>query len=524
MSTRAGQVPGHERGAVGSERGDREKRKATVFADDRVVFANDPNRSHDMMTPEELAGWTAQQQARHQRTFAPAREARALEDAGCSTCGVPIGSNPHPRPSLRPLLPLNLALRRPVGPGTESRLMTVTPPDGTHAPVARAAFSRTDLATASAGRDSRHEVGGGCTGAAPAEADSDADWLERESALRPIGPVGEDGLGVVATPFCRALGMTAPIVQAPIGSAATPELVAAVSNAGGLGMLALSWTAPGSVRDRIRATRALTDRPFGVNLVLEWDQRERLRACAGEPVAVVSTFWGDPRPYVDAIHASGALHLHTVASAAEARRAVEAGVDAIVAQGWEAGGRVWGEVAALPLVPAVVDAVRPVPVLAAGGVADGRGVAAVLALGADAAWVGTRFLLSHEASVHEQWRRSIQAATETETLYSTLFDRGWPDAPHRTLRNSTARAWERAGRPPAPERPGEGEVIAHAPDGSRLYRYGTDPAVGGTSGDVEALALYAGQSAGLVKHVLPAAAIIDELTGDAARALRQPRR
>jgi NAD(P)H-dependent flavin oxidoreductase YrpB (nitropropane dioxygenase family) len=323
------------------------------------------------------------------------------------------------------------------------------------------------------------------------------------------------------THFCRRLGLTAPVVQAPVGSAATPELAAAVSNAGGLGTLALSWTPPESVRQRIRATRALTERPFGVNLVLEWDQHERLLACAEEQVAEVSTFWGDPHPYVEAIHAGGALHLHTVGSADEARRAVEAGVDAVVAQGWEAGGRVRGEVATMALVPAVVDAVRPVPVLAAGGVADGRGLAAILALGAEAAWVGTRFLLAHEANVHDEWRSRIRAASETATVYSTLFDRGWPDAPHRTLRNSTVRAWERAGRPAAPGRPGEGEVVAHSPDGSRLYRYGPEPASPGTRGDVEALALYAGQSAGIVKQLLPAAAIVDELTSDAADALRR---
>jgi NAD(P)H-dependent flavin oxidoreductase YrpB (nitropropane dioxygenase family) len=321
------------------------------------------------------------------------------------------------------------------------------------------------------------------------------------------------------TPFCRRLGLTAPVVQAPIGSASTPELVAAVSNAGGLGMLALTWTAVGSVHERIRAARALTDRPFGVNVVLAWDQQERVRACVQESVAVVSTFWGDPAPYVDTIHAAGALHLHTVGSAEEARRAVQAGVDVIVAQGWEAGGRVRGNVATLALVPAVVDAVRPLPVIAAGGVADGRGLAAVLALGADAAWVGTRFLLAHEASVHEAWRRQIQEASETSTLYSTLFDRGWPDAPARTLRNSTVRAWERAGRPAAPGRPGEGEVVAHTADGGRLYRYGPEPAMGGATGDVEALALYAGQSAGIVRDVLPAATIVDELVGGAAEAL-----
>jgi NAD(P)H-dependent flavin oxidoreductase YrpB (nitropropane dioxygenase family) len=340
------------------------------------------------------------------------------------------------------------------------------------------------------------------------------------------GPPTTMPTSTLETRFCRLLGLTAPIVQAPVGSAATPELAAAVSNAGGLGTLALSWTPPESVSQQIRATRALTERPFAVNLVLEWDQHERLEACVGERVSAVSTFWGDPGPYVDAIHACGALHLHTVGSADEARRAVKAGVDVIVAQGWEAGGRVRGEVTTLALVPAVVDAVLPVPVLAAGGVSDGRGLAAVLALGAEAAWVGTRFLLAEEAGVHHEWRRRIQAASETGTVYSTLFDRGWPDAPHRTLRNSTVRAWERAGRPAAPRRPGEGDLIARAPDGSPLYRYGPDAALRGATGDVEALALYAGQSAGLVNDVLPAAAIVDQLIADAATALGRldPRR
>src|SRR5215211_2685437 len=224
------------------------------------------------------------------------------------------------------------------------------------------------------------------------------------------------------TRFCHRLGLTVPVVQAPIGSAATPELAAAVANAGGLGTLAMTWTAPEDMRAHIRRTRALTDRPFGVNLVLEWDQRERVAVCADESVAVDSTFWGDPGPYVEAVHAGGALHLHTVASADDARRAVQAGVDVIVAQGWEAGGRVRGEVATLPLVPAVVDAVAPVPVIAAGGVADGRGLAAVLALGADAGWVGTRFLLAEEAAVHELWRRRVRDAAETATAHTMAFD------------------------------------------------------------------------------------------------------
>jgi nitronate monooxygenase len=333
---------------------------------------------------------------------------------------------------------------------------------------------------------------------------------------------GIDVRDSLQTPFCRALGLTAPVVQAPVGSATTPDLAAAVSNAGGLGTIALTWAAAEAARDMIRATRALTDRPFAVNLVLEWDQHERLQVCLEESVDVVSTFWGDPAPYAEAIHAGGALHVHTVGGAEEARRAVEAGVDVIVAQGWEAGGRVRGEVATLALVPAVVDAVTPVPVLAAGGVADGRGLAAVLSLGAQAAWIGTRFLLAREASVHAHWQGRIRDARETGTVHSTLFDRGWPDAPHRTLRNSTVRSWEDAGRPVEPDRPGEGEVIAHGADGTPLYRYGLEPPTAGTTGDVEALALYSGQSAGVVREVLPAADIVDELVMGAVEALVRP--
>jgi NAD(P)H-dependent flavin oxidoreductase YrpB (nitropropane dioxygenase family) len=180
-------------------------------------------------------------------------------------------------------------------------------------------------------------------------------------------------------------------------------------------------------------------------------------------------------------------------------------------------------VATLPLVPAVVDAVAPVPVIAAGGVADRRGLAAVLALGADAAWIGTRFLLAEEASVHREWRRRLRDACETSTAYTTAFDGGWPDAPHRVLRNSTLAAWERAGRPAAPGRPGEGDLLAQAPDGSNVHRYDATPPMHGTSGNAEALALYAGQGTALVDELLPAAQIVDQLVSGTAKELLQSR-
>jgi nitronate monooxygenase len=205
--------------------------------------------------------------------------------------------------------------------------------------------------------------------------------------------------------------------------------------------------------------------------------------------------------------------MHTVGSAEEARRAADAGADVIVAQGWESGGHVLGTVATLPLVPAVVDAVAPVPVIAAGGIADARGVAAVLALGAQAAWVGTRFLLAQEAPVHPEYRRRLIAAAETDAeWYANLYDVGWPNAPHRALRNSTSDAWETAGWPAAGARPGEGEAVAHLASGEPLVRYSSEMALEGATGDVGALSLWAGQSVALANRVQPAAQIVAELT------------
>ncbi|HKZ81677.1 MAG TPA: nitronate monooxygenase [Pyrinomonadaceae bacterium] len=267
----------------------------------------------------------------------------------------------------------------------------------------------------------------------------------------------------IQTPFSRLLSIELPIVQAPIGSATCPALAAAVSEAGGLGMLAMSWRDIDEIREIIRETRELTIRPFGVNLVLEWPQHERLQACLEEGVKIVSFFWGDPVPYIQAAHGAGAIVIHTVGSAAEARRSVDRGVDVIVAQGWEAGGHVWGEVASLPLIPQIVDAVAPVPVVAAGGIADGRGLAAALMLGASGIWMGTRFLASKEAAVHPLYKEKVLQAAEVDAVYCRLFDIGWPNAPHRVLRNSTVSCWEAAGCPPSDHRPGEGEVAFFDP-------------------------------------------------------------
>ncbi len=246
--------------------------------------------------------------------------------------------------------------------------------------------------------------------------------------------------------------------------------------------------------------------------MLTSDQHHRLDEALEAGLRIVSFFLGDPAGYVEQVHDANGLVLCTVGSAEEARRAVAGGVDVIVAQGWEAGGHVGGQIATLPLVPAVVDAVAPVPVIAAGGIGDTRGVAAVLALGAQAAWVGTRFLLAQEMPIHDEYRSRLIGATESDAQwYPDLYDVGWPDSPHRALRNSTAEMWEAAGRPPLESRPGYGDVIAHFASGEAIVRYEPAPPMVGTTGDIEALSQWAGQSVALARQTQPAAEIVAEL-------------
>lgn len=317
------------------------------------------------------------------------------------------------------------------------------------------------------------------------------------------------------TPLCDLLGIEAPVVLAPMGGAVTPTLAAAVSNAGALGMLPLSWTPPEEIATIVDETRQQTEHPFGVNLGLAWDQRERLASALTVGVRIVSFFWGDASGLISEAREADATVFVTVGTADEGRAAAAAGANVIVAQGWEAGGHVWGTVSTLALVPRVVDAVAPVPVVAAGGIADGRGLAAVLALGAVGAWVGTRFLAATEAAIHPDYRRRILAAGEADTFYGTLFDRGWPDAPHRTLRNSTVDLWEQGGRPASGSRPGEDDEPASRPDGSPINRYASSTPTAGMKGDVEPLPHWAGQGVGLVMREESAADIVQGLVTEA---------
>lgn len=189
-----------------------------------------------------------------------------------------------------------------------------------------------------------------------------------------------------------------------------------------------------------------------------------------------------------------------------------------MAQGWEAGGHIQSDVVLMPLVPRVVDAVD-VPVVAAGGIADGRGIAAALTLGADGAWLGTRFLETKEAHIHEQYREQVLGADETETYFGTLFEEGWPDVPHRVLRNSTVEQWRADGRPPRGKRPNEGEQVATKANDTPVERYADSLALPDMKGDVEALPLYAGQSSGLIETAPAATTVIETLVEETHTAL-----
>ena len=308
----------------------------------------------------------------------------------------------------------------------------------------------------------------------------------------------------MTNPFCQSLGLSRPIIQAPIGSASTPALAAAVCNSGGLGTLSGTWREPSELRALIRQTKALTDRPFAVNLVLAWDMAERLEICLEESVSLISFFWGDaPARLISRCHDAGARVFHTVGSADEAKRAVDAGGDFIVAQGIEAGGHVWGDVGLFALLPAVVDAASETPVIAAGGIGDARGVRAVLEFGAQAAWCGTRFLLAEEAAVHPRYRELLIQANEDETVHTSAFSGGWPDAPHRILRSALDNASKLA----------PSETVAHYADGEPIPRFSSNLPGPGVTGNIDAMCLYAGQSVGFARKIQPAQEIVEELCG-----------
>ena len=237
---------------------------------------------------------------------------------------------------------------------------------------------------------------------------------------------------MLRTAVCENLGIEVPIMQAAIWPATSPELVAAVCEAGGLGSIGSVFESAESVGGQMARVRELTDRPFAINHVVPLLDEEAFEATLEAKPAVVSLALGDPGDLVDRVHDTGAKVIHQVHTVEQARRVAGLGVDAIIAQGSEAGGQGMAlGVGAMALIPQVVDAVDPIPVLAAGGVADGRGLAAALVLGAQGANVGTRFLASEEASADESWKRAILEAESENVVRFEVFKESLPSRSDR---------------------------------------------------------------------------------------------
>lgn len=297
--------------------------------------------------------------------------------------------------------------------------------------------------------------------------------------------------------ICEMLGISYPILQGAMAWISDHELVSAVSEAGGLGVIA-GGNAPGSwVREQIRKTKEKTDRPFGVNIMLLSPYADEIAdIVVKENVQVVVTGAGNPEKYIKQWKEAEITVIPVVPSIALAKRMQRMGADALIAEGGEAGGHI-GELATMTLVPQIVDAVE-IPVIAAGGIADGRGLVAALSLGASAVQIGTRFIVAKECSVHEAYKQKIIAAKEIDTQVTGRST----GHPVRILRNKLARQFKEAEKnhatPEELEKLGEGS----------LYR-------AAKLGDVEYGSLMAGQSSGLVKKEQYAAEIIQELIREA---------
>lgn len=329
---------------------------------------------------------------------------------------------------------------------------------------------------------------------------------------------------MLKTRLCRDLAIDHPIFSAPLGGGtAGPELAAAVSDAGGLGFLGMGGLPAAAIRGHIRETRRRTSKPFGAGLLLPLLAGGEVEACIEERVPVLLLFWGDVAPHVEKAKRAGIRVFAQVGSVEEAKAAALAGVDAIVAQGFEAGGHVRGTTSLMTLVPAVIRAVAPLPVVAAGGIATGRGLVAALGLGAEAVSMGTRFVASDEARASHEYKQRIVRARAEDTVHTMLFDVGWPDAAHRVIRNKALDEWEAAGRPASGRRPGEGTIVGRMPiegEMTDVPRYFVASPMHGFEGDLEYTVLYAGESCGLVNDIKPAAAIVRDVVAEAEAVLR----
>ena len=315
---------------------------------------------------------------------------------------------------------------------------------------------------------------------------------------------------MIRTPVCDLLQIDHPIALGGMGSVYAPELVAAVSSAGGLGAMGCHYLRPEQIRAGTAAIRECTNRPFALNFLLfDIEEDSFASALALEP-CVIAFAWPaaeqDVKPYVERAHAAGCKVTFMAGGVPEAVKAARAGADVIIAQGTEGGGHV-GWQTTITLVPMVVDAVAPISVLAAGGIADGRGLAAAIALGADGVLLGTRFLASRESSLHPNFKQAIVDADGHDTVLSEIPDIAaglvWPGAMSRSRRNRFIERW--AGR--------EWALRQHRVEARAALQTARK------NGDVDEAVLSMGQDAGLIHDIAPAAEIVSRIAEEAERIL-----
>lgn len=300
----------------------------------------------------------------------------------------------------------------------------------------------------------------------------------------------------------RLFGTRLPIVQGAMAWLADAQLAAAVSEAGGLGVVACGSAPPDHVREEIRRVRAKTDKPFGINIMLMSGYSPELaKVAVEEKVPVVFTGAGNPGPYIAAWKEAGIIVVPVIASVALAVRLERAGADAVVAEGCEAGGHI-GELTTMAMLPQVVDAVS-IPVIAAGGIADGRGVAAAFALGAEGVQMGTRFVCCSECTVHENFQKKVIAARDTETLVTGRST----GHPVRALKNKFARGFA--------AKEAEGASL------EELEQFGSGALRAAYMGDDASGSMMAGQIAGMIKDVKPAKEILETICEEAIAVARK---
>jgi len=325
---------------------------------------------------------------------------------------------------------------------------------------------------------------------------------ERSLRLKPRREnLAREGQAVVRTAICELFGIKYPIIQGGMAHLGTVELVSAVSNAGALGIIGAGHYEPDWVRQQIRLTKKQTGKPFGVNIQLASPfAGEIIEVVLEEKVAIVATGAGNPVPHIPRFKEAGMLVMPVVASVDLAKRLEEAGADAIVAEGMESGGHI-GETTTMALVPQVVDSVR-IPVVAAGGIADGRGLVAALALGAQGAQIGTRFACSAESIAHPRYKQKILEAND----HSTVVTGQTTGFPLRSLDNSLTQQYMEL------EKAGVTREELDMFGRGRMY-------LGLIEGDIDDGSLLSGQIAGLIKEIKPVSVIIEEMINEAEEIL-----